>query len=74
MTCHMKNTADVVENPPRSAANMGLIIPRSRTQMGKLRVSHEAAAYWNQIPNNVIDKLHQMKPFQISTGKWCHDV
>ena len=37
----------------RSAANMGLIIPKSRTQMGKRRFSHEAAAYWNQLPNIV---------------------
>ena len=37
----------------RNAANLGLILPRSRTQMGKRRFSHEAAVNWNELPNIV---------------------
>ena len=57
----------------RSAANMGLIIPKSRTQMGKRRFSHEAAAYWNQLPN-IVRQAPSKNPLQISTGKWYHDL
>ena len=37
----------------RSVVNMGLILPRTRTQMGKHGFSHEGAVLWNQLPNCV---------------------
>ena len=37
----------------RGAVNMGLILPKTRTQMGKRRFSHESAVLWNQLPNCV---------------------
>ena len=58
----------------RSAANMGLIIPRSRTQMGKRRFSHEAAAYWNQLPNIVRQAPSKESFANLYTGKWYHDL
>ena len=37
----------------RNAMNMGLTIPKARTQMGKSRFSHDGAILWNRLPNAV---------------------
>ena len=37
----------------RSAENVGLILPKIKTQMGKQSYSYEGAALWNSLPNHI---------------------